>query len=259
MPSPPPDALLARRRHDCRLDPARALGSVDEAAGWVRERGIVTVTPSCALPSLFEACHQPPWREGTRGFGSWPRDAYWWPLALSDMPGIASLAILRGRRALMSDEVAAAIDPLCRDALEAARAEGSPLVSHLAAAGPSLVEDLRVELGLDAASLRRMRAPLERLGAVVARSVTVPGATGGHRHTSELRLWEPKFAVPGTTRTPAQSRDALVTLGVRAAVVAREREVGTWFSWPLEKGTVDRLVADGRLVRLAEGWVAAGG
>jgi hypothetical protein len=259
MPSTPPDALLARRVHDCRLDPARALRDVDEAAAWVRERGVVTITPACALPSLFAACHQPAYREGASGFGSWPRDAYWWPVALGETPGISSLAILRGRRVLVSDAFAAAIDPLCREALAAARASGSPLVEHLAGAGPSLVDDLRIELGLDARALRRVRAPLERVGAVIARSITVPASSGGHRHTAELRLWEPKFPVPGIHVSPAQSRDALVTLGVRAAVVAPEEEVGTWFSWPIGTGAIGRLVDEGRLTRPAPGWVAADG
>src|SRR5690348_5953710 len=100
MPSPPAE-LLARRERECRLDPAFALRSVDEAAEWVRERGIVTLTHSCALPSLFAACHQPPYREGARGFGAWPRDAYWWPSALAEEAGIHGLAILRGRHVLV--------------------------------------------------------------------------------------------------------------------------------------------------------------
>lgn len=255
MPSPPAD-LLARRERECRLDPAFALRDVEEAADWVRERGIVTLTPSCALPSLFAACHQPPYREGARGFGGWPREAYWWPSALGETAGIHGLAILRGRRVLVSDAVMDAIDPLCREALAAAA--GSPLVAHLTAAGPSLVEDLRLELGLSAAALRRMRGPLERVGAVVARSVRLPTDAGSHRHTAELRLWEARIPVPGTDRPPAQSCDALVTLAVRAAVVAPEAEAMGWFSWPVGRNDLDRLVEEGRLERPAPGWVAAG-
>ena len=167
----------------------------------MRERGIVTITPDCALPSLFAACHEPPYRPGSRGFGLWPRTKYPWAVELTAHPGIHGLKIHRGKRVLVSDAVAAVLDPLCRAALDAAR--DSPLVTHLRSAGPSLVDDLRVELGLSAAALRRLREPLERTGAIVTRSVTVPAATGGHRHTSELRLWpQAETPVPGTNVSP---------------------------------------------------------
>jgi hypothetical protein len=254
MPSPPAE-LAARRARECRLDPALALRDVGEAADWVRERGIVTLTQSCALPSLFAACHQPPYRPGGRGFGGWPRDAYWWPSALAEEDGIHGLAILRGRHVLVSDAVMDAIDPLCREALAAAA--DSPLVRHLASAGPSLVEELRLELGLSAAALRRMRDPLERVGAVTARPVRLPTAAGGHRHTAELRLWEGRNPVPGTDGSAAESRDALVTLAVQAAVVAPEAEATRWFSWPVGRNDLDRLVGEERLERPVTGWVAA--
>ena len=98
------------------------------------------------------------------------------------------------------------IDPLCRAALD--KAGTSPLVTHLTAAGPSLVDDLLVELGVPSADLRKMRTPLERAGAVVSRSVTVPTADGGHRHTSELRLWTQ--LQPQATFLPRPSRHSTI-------------------------------------------------
>ena len=201
----------------------------------MRERGIVTITPDCALPSLFAACHEPPYRPGSRGFGLWPRTKYPWAVELTAHPGIHGLKIHRGKRVLVSDAVAAVLDPLCRAALDAAR--DSPLVAHLRSAGPSLVDDLRVELGLSAAALRRLREPLERTGAIVTRSVTVPAATGGHRHTSELRLWpQAETPVPGANVSPEDALDDLLVAGVRAAVLAPEAEVARWFSWPVPDG-----------------------
>ena len=44
--------------------------------------------------------------------------------------------------------------------------------------------------------------------------------------------------------------------GVRAAVVAPERELSSWFPW-WEDDLVERLVREGRLVRPEDGWVAA--
>ena len=246
--------IAERRAHELRLSPERALADLDEAAAWVAERGMVTITPDCALPSLFAACHEQPFAEGSRGFGSWPATKYTWPFELSRREGIHALRIHRGKRLLVSGSVAAVVDPLARAAL--ADAEGTPLVAHLAAAGPSLVEELRDELGLDAGELRRMRGPLERSGAVLSTSVTVPTAEGGHRHTSELRRWDQEFpavpAVPGGI-------EELVVAGVSAAVAAPEREVGRWFTWPVPQGTVQRLVEAGRLVRTAGGELVPAG
>jgi hypothetical protein len=250
------EGLRAERTHACRLTPDRALHTVQEAAAWVRERGIVTIVPDCSLPSLFLACHEPPYRAGSRGFGLWPRTKYPWAVELTTHPGIHGLKIHRGRRVLVSDAVAAILDPLCRAAVEAAAA--SPLVAHLRAAGASLVEDLQVELGVSAAELRRMRAPLERSGAIVSRSVTVPARTGGHRHTSELRLWPPaELPGPLANGSPATALDDLAVAGVRAAVLAPEDEVARWFSWRVPRGVVQRLVDRGRLHRPSRGWVAA--
>jgi hypothetical protein len=236
-----------RRAHELRLAPDRALVDLDQAAAWVGERGMVTITPDSALPSLFAACHEEPYAEGSRGFGNWPATKYTWPFELSRHEGVHALRIHRGRRLLVSDAVAEVVDPLARAAL--AEAEDSPLVAHLAAAGPSLVDELREELGLDAGGLRRLRGPLERTGALLSRSVVVPAANGGHRHTSELRRWDQVF--PQAPTAPGGIEELLVA-GVRAAVAAPEAEVGRWFSWPLPRGALDRLVDEGRLAREGE-------
>jgi hypothetical protein len=245
-PAPDLEALEAARSRACRLEPDLALADIDEAAAWVRDRGIVTITPDCALPSLFAACHEPPYRPGSRGFGLWPRTKYPWAVELTAHPGIHGLKIHRGKRVLVSDAVATVLDPLSRAALAAAA--DSPLVAHLQSAGPSLVDDLLVELGLSSAALRRMREPLERTGALVTRSVTLPARTGGHRHTSELRLWtQAETPVPDANVSPEDALADLLVAGVRAAVLAPEDEVARWFSWPVPEGTVKRLVAEGRI------------
>jgi len=69
--------LRARRAFECRLVPARALRSLDEAAAFLRDRGLLTRTTDCALPSLYEACHEGPYRPGRPGFATWP--AHKWP------------------------------------------------------------------------------------------------------------------------------------------------------------------------------------
>jgi hypothetical protein len=48
----------------------------------------------------------------------------------------------------------------------------------------------------------------------------------------------------------------LLLAGVRAAVLAPEREVRKLFSWPFEAALIEQLVASGQLRRPAPGWLA---
>ena len=257
METAPPAELHALRASACRLDPARALRSVDDAADFLADRGMLTRTADCALPSLFEACHQPPYRAGRGGFADWPETAYPWFWELAQRDGVYELAIHGGKKLLVTEAVARLADPLCR--AELARADagtGDParLLRHLATAGPSAVADLKVELEWDAARLRRARQPLERTGAVVSHGVTLPGVESGHVHSSVLARWDEIMP----RASPAGSLADLVVAGVRAAVLAPEAEVGSWFSFRerADAALVDGLVAGGRLTRPAPGWLA---
>jgi hypothetical protein len=247
--------LADRRVHACRLSPDRALETVKEAEDFVRERGVVTLTSSSSLPSLYGACHEEPYTPGGKGFGAYPRTKWPWGWELRERPGIHWLRLLRGTGVFLTDAVAAFADPLCREELGRAEAGGhgdepARLVAHLATAGPSLLDELKEELGLSAGALKKARAPLERVGAVVAREVVLEG----HRHTSELRRWdqlEPAVeAVPG-------GAGVLLVAGVRAAVLAPEREARRWFTWPASPELVEGLVDEGRLTRPEPGWLAA--
>jgi hypothetical protein len=237
--------LERRRAFECRLTPDRALGSLDEAEAFLLDRGLLTRTADSALPSLFGACHEEPYAADKPGFGQWPRTRYPWFGQLG-VRGYATLAIHGGKSLLVSPEIARLLDPLCR--AELARREDDPLLRHLAEAGPSELDDLQLELELTPKELRRLRVPLERCGAVVARSVVYEGP---HRHTSELARWDQRFpeAADGGLAD-------LIVAAVRAAVVAPERELPRWFPW-WEDGLADRLVGDGRLTRPEDGWVGA--
>ena len=255
MDTAPPAELDALRALACRLDPARALRSVAEAAEFLADRGMLTRTPDCALPSLFEACHQPPYRAGRGGFADWPETAYPWFWELAQHDGVYELAIHGGKKLLVTEAVARLADPLCRAELARAEAgDGDParLVRHLASAGPSAVADLKVELEWDAARLRRARRPLERTGAVVSHGVTLPGAESGHVHSSVLARWDQVGPQPSSG-----SLGDLVVAAVHAAVLAPEAEVASWFSFSerADAALVDALVAAGRLVRPAPDWL----
>ena len=126
-------------------------------------------------------------------------------------------AIHRGRKTLyVSESTARILDPICRAELE--RMEGDSkewalVLRHLAEAGPSSSDDLKVELGLKPKELKQILYPLELCGAVLTRPVE-PGAKG-EVDGFELARWDqvfPERAVGGG------GIEELVVAGVRAAV-----------------------------------------
>ena len=63
----------------------------------------------------------------------------------------------RGKNLLVTDEVAALLDPICRAEIERMRAaapDWDRLLDHLAVAGPSSIDDLQVELDLKPKELK---------------------------------------------------------------------------------------------------------
>ena len=242
------EELVERRAFECRLTPERALESLEDAEAFLLDRGLLTRTADCALPSLFEACHEEPYSPSSPGFGQWPRTKFPWFGELGAR-GYLIVGVHRGKNVLVSPEVVRLLDPLCRaeiERMEKADPRWSRLLRHLAEAGPSELEDLQLELGLKPKELKQLRAPLERCGAIVSRSIVYEDP---HRHTSELARWDQVV--------PQASRDGgladLIVAGVRAAVVAPEQEVPRWFSWTWYWG--DRILEDERLVRV-DGHVA---
>ena len=238
--------LRERRAYECRLTPDRALGSVDEAEAFLRDRGLLSRTADSALPSLYEACHEDPYAPGRGGFGDWPATKWAWFGELADREGIYRLKVHdRGKNLLVTSDTAALLDPICR--AEIGRMSEVPewarVLDHLAAAGPSELEDLQVELGLKPKELKNLLFPLELCGVVL-------------RRNGALERWDQVFPAP--LREIGGLEDLLVT-SLRAAVVAPEKEVGRWFSWRwlFTPELVDGLVSEGRLERPEPGWLAA--
>jgi hypothetical protein len=254
--------LRERREFQCRLTPDRALRSVEDADAFLRDRGLLTRTADCALPSLYAACHEDPYKIGSPGFGAWPATKWPWFGELAGR-GYLVAAVHRGKSLLVTAEVAGLLDPICRAEIERMRAADrrwGRLLDHLAAAGPSSTEDLRTELGLARQELRSLRAPLERCGAIISRSLQVT-AGEGHRHASELWRWDQACpATGGTGADPSRALGGLLAAGVRAAVVAPEPELRRWFSWQWywTDTLVEDLIREGQL-RRAGGHVMAAG
>ena len=252
--------LRQQRAFECRLEPDRALQTLADAEAFLRRRGLLTRTADCALPSLYEACHEDPYKPGSPGFATWPATKWPWFGELAGR-GYVATAVHRGKNLLVSGEVAALLAPICRAEISRMR-RADPgwrlLLDHLDAVGPSTVEDLRAELRLKRQEVKALRSPLERCGAIVSRSLQVTAGPEQAR-SSELARWDQVY--PGTgiaDPDPGPALRDLIVAGVRAAVVAPEWELSRWFSWQWywTGSLVDDLVRAGRL-RRADGYVAA--
>ena len=248
------EELRERRAYECRLTPERALQSLDEAESFLLDRGLLTRTTDCALPSLYEACHEEAYKPGSGGFGEWPRTKWPWFGALAER-GYLVVAVHRGKNLLIGNVVAALLDPICRAEIERMRAaapDWDRLLDHLTQAGPSSLEDLQVELELKPKELKSIRSPLERCGAIVSRSLQVTAGEDA-AHSSELSRWDQVHSGPGNRAVHVHHAfQELLLVGVRAAVLAPERELKRWFSWTWywDNGLIEDLVRDGRLRRV---------
>ena len=250
--------LRQKRLHDCRLTADRKLETLDEAEAFLIDRGVLTLTQDSALPSLFAATHEQPYKSGSAGFGSWPKTKWPWGGELGQRPGVHALKVHRGKVLLCHQTAMRAVDPLARAALAEADAAGderSRLVRHLKSAGPSKLDDVKAELGLEATALRKVREKLEAFGAVVSRDIVVEGKKGIHSHTSELARWDQVWNKPWKANQD-QALAELVLIGVRAAVLAHQDEVGKWFSWPVEWPMLAELISSHRLERPGPGWLS---
>jgi len=241
------------RARECRLTSDRALRSLDDAERFLTERGLLTRFPDSALPSLFGACHEAPGRAGGRGFDLWPKTRWIWSFQLARRPGVVLTKLHRGKSLYLSAEAAAVLDPLVRRAMAAATGDDLRVLEHLASHGASMNDDLELELQWDRKHLKRARNRLERVGAVVSDGLVFEDASNWS--FAPMRRWDQVVAEP--PRPPGGDPYAdLAMVGMRAAVLAPEAEIQNWFSWPIPAGTVDKLVATGRLTRPSPGWLA---
>jgi hypothetical protein len=248
-----PSELQEQRAEACRLTPDRALETLDEAHAFLRERGMLTRNPGGALPSLFGACHEEPYKPGAGGFGEWPSTKWPWSFELAERPGVVAPKIHMGKTLYLSEEAARLVDPIVRaelDRMRDADPDWGRVLHHLGEAGPSTPDDMRTELGLSRKELKDLRAPLERCGVVVTRLDRID-----EDWVSTLYRWDQLV----TRADGAPDIGRLVVAGVRAAVVAPEREPRRWFSWRWrwEDDLIDRLVEAGELRRPEPGWLAA--
>ena len=198
--------LEERRENECRLTPDRALETLDEAEEFFRDRGLLTRTADSALPSLFEACHEEPYARESPGFGQWPATKFPWFGQLGAR-GHLILAVHRGKSLLVTDEVAALLDPICR--AELARMAAAEEGWAPAARAPRRRRPFRARGPPDGAGPDTEGAQEPPLAARALR--------GGRRAAARLRGAPPAYEPPrsaGTRRT--RSRAARATRGRRS-------------------------------------------
>lgn len=244
--------LQSRRALACRLTPDRALADVDQAAAFLADRGMLTRFPDCALPSLFGACHEQPSRPDGRGFDLWPRTKWVFSFQLTQQRGTVLTKLHRGKSLYLSVDAAPAFDALVRRAIEEASGDEATLLEHLEANGPSAPDDVLLELRWTRERLKRVRGRLEKVGAVISEGLVFEDVTTWH--FAPMRRWD--HVVKKSKRRVSDPFGEVVVAGVKAAVVAPESDIKSWFSWPIPDGTVQRLVDEGRAVRPAPGLVA---
>ena len=80
---------------------------------FLRDRGLLTRTADCALPSLYEACHEAPYKPSSPAFATWPATKWPWFGELGEH-GYLIAAVHRGKNLLMTGGMAGLLDPICR-------------------------------------------------------------------------------------------------------------------------------------------------
>src|SRR5690349_13388877 len=181
-------AYEARRSRECRLSPRRALKTLDEAADFLAERGLLTRMPDSSLPSLFGACHEAPGRAGGRGFDLWPRTKWIWSFQLTLQPGVLLTKLHQGKSLYLTMESARLFDPLVRQSIANATDDEARFLDHLAKHGESTLDDLELELGWDRKRAKRVRDRLQRVGAVIGHGLVFEDESTWH--FGPLRRWD---------------------------------------------------------------------
>jgi hypothetical protein len=214
---------------------------------------MLTRFPDCALPSLFGACHEEPGRAGGRGFDLWPKTKWIWSFQVARRPGAMLTKMHRGKSLFLSMEAARAFDPRVTQAMADADGDEARLLDHLGTHGPSMAEDVEVELAWEHSRLKRTRVRLERVGAVLSEGLVFDDPESWH--FERMMRWDQRVERLKVSGDPYA---AIVLAGVRAAVVTSEKDIPSWFSWKVPAETVERLVAEKTLDRPAPGLLTLG-
>jgi len=220
---------------------------------------MLTLTVDSWLPSLFQACHEEPYRPQSRGFGGWPRTKWRWGGQLGSRPDVITTRLHRGKLLYFAAPLEPVLAAICGNsaakAADGALGPDAARLMELLAGGPLLLEQIRAH-GLSKEATRRARTSLERAGAIFTEEVRLAGREGGHRHSARLMRADERFVSQSPPIAWEDAVTQLLVAAVRAAVVAPVRDALRWFSLPVGKGTLAGAVQSGNLIQPERGWVA---
>jgi hypothetical protein len=207
--------------------------SLEEARRYLKEVGILARTPQPGFPSLFGAIRSRPYKEGSRGFGTWPKDEWWWGGELEKDADVLALKILDGKSIFVHRRLWAPLDGYLRRFRPALSPLASSIRNMLARHGPTRTDVLRQMMGFRSADDGRLYhlaiGQLERLGVVLKRAAAVEA----HVHVGELMLWRHRFPKPiRRWKSPVHALAEWLSAVSQAAGKVDERRLLSWFSWP---------------------------
>ncbi len=231
---------------------------------------MATLTGGSWFPSFFQAIQGEPYKPGSRGFGTWPRDQWWWGGEIAKARDILSTKILAGKALYISKRLWQTLDTIERyvlDELEAERydeyritSDSKAVLQYLKVNGPTRTDLLRKSLGYtnpeQNRKFRLIKKQLESLGVIVGREAELKS----HLHIDIVSRWDQRFPNPlaPTPRVPRGhafllALEDLLYSSVQAAVVVPEETAVKWFGWSQEeqRTALQSLLETNRVTRLA--------
>jgi hypothetical protein len=221
----PMDAERAVRH---RTAPGLALRDVEDAAGFLRELGLLVQTPHPYLPSLFAAAQGKPAKPGAGGFGQWPEHAWSWAGELAERSDVLLTKVILSKRTLVERRLWPALDAAVRGR-EPQGPDARAITDALEKQGATRTDELRRLIDREGSAgqkrYEKAMGQLESNGIVLCRPVLVDT----HKHVGLAELWTARFpSAIGKSKGVGE----FVRAAVEAAGAVPAREVLKWFSWP---------------------------
>ena len=135
--------LQERRAHECRLTPDRALETLDDAAAFLRDRGLLDADDRLRAAEPARGVPRGALQPGRGRFRRVAATKWPWGFALARRDDVYAVKIHRGKTLFLAAEAAALADPICRAEIARMEAEDERwalLLRHLGNMGPSLAE-----------------------------------------------------------------------------------------------------------------------
>lgn|GEM_PF-5463232 len=246
------------------------LRSFEEAAKFVEEHGIVTLSPVSELPSLLGAVLGTDEKPKGKGFQALHNPEVWkaweWFTKLDDRKSAVGCKVLRGQSTLVHKRLWPYLHRLALERLEALGAgklftkTSREVVDWLANHGPERSDRVREAMGLSSReqgkAFKKAKDELATYGLLLLSEDT---ATEPHTHAPILTLWTawaPKDVARRAERlSVVEARAEVLCAALDAAVLAAEKAAQHWFRWDrIELAqAVEHLLSQNRLRWIRDG------